>query len=212
MQLRRTCAFTKPRSRQRGMGATIILFTIALIVIVGAALAYATRGNPKSITTQSAKTQSGVVLKQSADYRDAYARFLFEGGVASTMTFNAVSPTVLDLFFPASQYGSYAPPPAQIMANSATPQWVYNNSVIVTGVGSTAADSIAYVPDVLLGVCTEINNQMYASPTIPVSSVVALANLATNGITLDATVSGRASGCFQTTDTKYVIYTTLGEA
>ena len=212
MQLGRTCSFTKPRGRQRGMGATIILFTIALLVLVGAALAYATRSNLQSITIQGAKTQSGVVLKQSADYRDAYTRFIFDGGVASTMTFNVVGPTVLDLFYPASQYGSYSPPPAQIMTNAATPQWLYNKSVIVTGVGSVAADSIAYIPDVLQVVCTQINNQMYASPAIPVSSVVALTNLATNGITLDATVSGRSSGCFQTTDTKYVIYTTLGEA
>ena len=200
--------------RQSGMGATIILFTIALIVLVGAALAYATRGNGKGVTVQSGRVYSGLVLKQSADYRDAYSRFIFDGGVASTMTFNSTNLTT-DLFNTTAQYGSYQAPPVQAMsATAGTPAWLYNSTMVVTGVGTAAADSIVYVSDVSLALCTEVNRQMYNSTTIPLSSgVTNLAYMSTTG-TLDtnATVGGRSTGCFQTVDLKYVLYTTLNEA
>ncbi len=200
------------RGRQRGMGATIILFTIALIVLVGAALAYASRGNPSAINTQGARVYSGVILKQSADYRDAYSRFVFDGGNASTMTFNIPPLAVGDLFNPTAQYGTYQAPPPQSMNGAAAAVWLYNKQVVVNGVGTTAAESVTYVPDVSLAVCEEINNQLYGGKTIPTSATVASSALVTNGTVFDATPVGRAAGCFQTSDGKYVVYATLGEA
>ena len=82
-------------SSQRGMGATIILFTIALIVLVGAALAYGSRGNSKAFSNESAKVFSSVLLKQSAEYRDAYNRYIFDGGIAANMTFDTAATTGL---------------------------------------------------------------------------------------------------------------------
>lgn len=201
-------------TRQRGMGATIILFTIALIVLVGAALAYASRGNPTAINTQGARVYSGVLLKQSADYRDAYSRYVFDGGVPGSMTFNASGLPTGDLFNPATQYGNYQAPPAQAMATGATAQWLYNKSITVTGVATGAADSVTYIPDVTQTVCSEVNNQMYGTPAVPISTGVALAAMAAaSGTVIDtaASVTNRASGCFQTTDGKFVVYSTLAE-
>lgn len=201
-------------ARQRGMGATIILFTIALIVLVGAALAYASRGNPSAINTQGARVYSGVLLKQSADYRDAYSRYIFDGGVAANMTFNASGLPAGDLFNPTTQYGNYQAPPAQAMATGATPQWMYNKTIVVTGVGTATADSVTYIPDVTAATCGEVNNQMYGTSTIPVSTGVAdLAAMATASTVIDAvaTAGNRASGCFQTVNGKYVVYSTLAE-
>ena len=197
--------------QQRGMGATIILFTIALIVLVGAALAYASRGNPNSMTVQSARVYSGLLLKQSGDFRDAYSRYIFDGGVASAMTFNSGA-TAAELFLPTNQYGNYQAPPAQAMNGAATPQWLYTKTAAITGIGTAAADSIAYVPDVLLAVCTEVNRQLYGTAAVDpaasgVANLAAIASAVSIGVT-----SGRSSGCFATTDTKYVVYVTLGEA
>lgn len=199
--------------RQSGMGATIILFTIALIVLVGAALAYATRGNPKAVNVQSARIFSGLVLKQSADYRDAYSRFIFDGGVASTMTFNASTPTNLDLFLPSAQYGTYQAPPSQAMNTGASAAWLYNNNVVVTNIGTALPDSIAYIPDVTLAVCTEVNNQMYGTASIPASGLANIAALSGNtAATVTMGSLTRSTGCFSTADTKYVVFTTLNEA
>ena len=206
--------------RQRGMGATIVLFTIALIVLVGAALAYASRDNPSALTTQGAKLYAGVLLKQSADYRDAYSRFIFDGKSAASMTFHAATPTANDLFYPPAQYGSYQSPPPQATTNDVAPvtvAWQYHPAVAVTDIGTSAAESIAFVGDLTLATCQQINTQLYGSSTVPVAGIAMGALLVPGSPTAidypaTAALNGRASGCFATTDTKYVFFSTLGEA
>ncbi len=208
-------------SHQRGMGATAILFTIALIILVGAALAYASRGNPNAINTQSAKIQAALVLKQGGDYRDAYSRYISEGGVAGSMTWDTAS---TGLFNSTTQYGIYMAPPVQAMAlNSgtyATAQWRYNKAIDLANVGTSSNDSIAYIPDVALTVCEEINNQLYGTKSIPPSGSVAFSAVTDTLAALDAAATGgaagtpgagKAVGCFKTSDAKYVAYTALAE-
>lgn len=196
--------------RQRGMGATIILFTIALIVLVGAALAYASRGNPSAANVQGGKVYASVLLKQSADYHDAYSRYIFDGGNAANMTFNAGTPTVLDLFYGPSQYGSYQPPPPQSVIPPATAAWLYKNQVSVPGVGSGGVGSMVYVTDVTQEACAEVNHQLYGVRTVPVSATTNASLAATGAVVLDASLTGRATGCYQG-PTTYVFYATLNE-
>lgn len=199
-------------NKQRGMGATIILFTIALIVLVGAALAYANRGGNSAVTVQGSRVYSAVLLKQSADYRDAYSRFVFDGGNGNTMTFNAAGLPAGDLFTPATQYGVYQAPPPQALTAGSPITWLYNANVLITGIGTTTGpESMTYVPRLTLDVCAQINNQMYGSTAIPTATVASTA-LATAGTTVDTSPSvGRSIGCFQTTDNVYVFYSTLAE-
>lgn len=199
---------------QRGMGATVVPFTIALIILVGLALAYASRNSAPSVSSEGAKVYSAVMLKQSADYRDAYNRFVFDGGNAASMTFNASGLPAGDLFFPSTQYGVYQLPPAQVVTNGATPAWNYNPSVFVNGIGTASGpESIVYVPNLTQAVCAQINNQMYGSTTIPVVGIASSA-LATPGSVLDsgAAYSGRSTGCVATSDARYVFYSTLAES
>lgn len=199
--------------RQRGMGATIVLFTIALIVMVGAALAYASRSNPSAINVQGAKVYSGILLKQSAEFRDAFSRYAFSGANTATMTFNAAGLPAGDLFTPSDQFGNYQTPPPQATTAPTTPSnWLYNANVPVLGIGTAAGESIVYVPDVNLATCQAVNLQMYGTTVIPVSTTVTTSNLATAGTAFDATPGGRATGCFQITGGTYVFYSTLNEA
>lgn len=195
------------------MGATIILFTIALIVLVGAALAYASRGNPSAINVQGARVYSAVLLKQSADYRDAYSRYLFDGRSAAAMTFNTDKTSALDLFASATQYGTYQAPPPQALTTGATQSWAYNASMLVNGIGTaTGRESVAYVSRLTPETCGEINNQLYGSAVIPVATTAAEANLSVAATVFDDASTGRATGCFQTSDGKNVFYTTLAES
>ncbi len=202
-------------ARQRGMGATIVLFTIALIVLVGAALAYASRGNPTAINAQGARVFSGVLLKQSADYRDGFSRFIFNGGTAATMTFRAPGLPAGDLFNPADQLTNYQAPPAQATTLPADNVWLYNGLVTVDGVGTAAGtESITYVAGLTREVCEQVTNQMYGTTVIPTSplgdpTAVAAAN-ADFAATTPAT-PGRANGCIQLGDLSFLFYSTLGE-
>ena len=200
---------------QRGMGATIILFTIALIVLVGAALAYASRGNPSAIGREGAKVYTAVLLKQSAEYRDAFSRFVFDGGNAGTMTFNATGLPPGDLFNPAAQLGTYQAPPPQVTTTpTATALWKYNNNIVVTGVGTGGSESLTYVTGLTLAACQAVNNQMYGTTSVPTTTIAAAA-LATGGTVValtPSTADGRASGCFQDSAAADVFYSSLGES
>ena len=197
-------------NRQRGMGATIILFTIALIVLVGAALAYASRGNPNAANVQGGKVYASVFLKQSADYHDAYSRYIFDGGNAANMTFNGAV-TANELFNPATQYGSYQAPPPQSVIPPAVATWAYKNNARVPGVGSGNAGSMIYVLNVTQDACTEVNQQLYGVRTIPTSATGTAAELAGAGaVVLDAALNGRATGCYVNGGTN-IFYVTLNE-
>ena len=201
-------------THQRGMGATMILFTIALIVLVGAALAYASRGNPTAVNKQTAKVQSAVVLKQGADYRDAYNRYIFDGLSQTTLTFDA---TTTGLFLPATQYGNLQAAPQQAMSTLTTPTaWLFSKLIVVTGIGTTAADTIAYLPDLSAAVCSEINNQLFGTGVAapPVSTTASATTLGTGTATLanpETNTGTRAAGCFQGSDSKYIAFNVLGE-
>lgn len=199
------------RSRQSGLGATVILFTIALLILVGAALAYANRGTAGSINVQGGKVYSAVLLKQSADYRDAYSRFIFDSGTAPT-SFNAPNLPAGNLFDPAKQYGLYQAPPPQSLTIGATPAWLYNSNVLVKGVGTdTGPEVVTYVSNLTQSVCQQINNQMYGTTAVPVATIASGA-LGTGGTSFDTSPTvGRSTGCFATTDTIYVFYSTLAE-
>jgi len=201
---------------QRGMGATIVLFTIALIVLVGAALAYASRGNPSAQNTQGARVFAGVLLKQSADYRDGYSRFIFDGRDPATMTFNTALGATTDLFNPTLQLSTYQPPPSQAttVVSPTLPAWLYNVNAAVDGVGTTAPESITYVPAVTEVVCAQVNFQMYGSLVIPTSTLANSAAVGTSGATITTAspaTPGRASGCIKLADNTHLFYSTLGE-
>ena len=198
------------RNRERGMGATIILFTIALIVLVGAALAYASRGNPNAANVQGGKVYASVLLKQSADYHDAYSRYIFDGGNAATMTFNGAI-TANELFNPATQYGSYQAPPPQSVIPPAVATWGYKNMARVPGVGSGGSGSLIYVLNVTPEACIETNQQLYGTRTIPPSTSGTAAELAgASPLVLDVTLNGRATGCYSNGGTN-IFYVTLNE-
>ena len=197
--------------RQRGMGATIILFTIALIVLVGAALAYASRGNPSAANVQGGKVYASVLLKQSADYHDAYSRFIFDGGNAANMTFNITPATANELFNPSTQYGTYQAPPPQSVIPPAVATWLYKNNAKVPGVGSGGPGSMIFVANVTQEACTETNQQLYGVRSIPTSATTVASLTGTGAVTLDVSLNGRATGCFVNTEATNVFYVTLNE-
>ncbi len=202
--------------RQQGMAATVILFTIALIAVLGAALALAARANPTSVGLYGAKVYASVLLKQAADYRSAYSRYVLDGGSIALMTFHTGAPTsATELFNSATQYGVYqAPPPQSFMAGNVPSDWLYKGEAKVPGVGAGGTGSLIFLPMLTRDACLEINHQLYGVRTTPDSATAGATLAAASGtVLLDATLSGRATGCYHSTiDDNYVFYATLNEA
>jgi hypothetical protein len=201
------------RNQQRGMGATVILFTIALIVLVGAALAYGSRGNSKAFTGESAKVMSSVLLKQSAEYRDAYNRFIFDGGNAVTVTLDNAT---TGLFEPSKQYGIKQDPPLKAFETAAAQIWLMSKLVAIPGVGTGIASTVTFLPGLQVDVCKQVNLQLYGSDVIPDESTpLSAATIGSaGGLMASATSTGRAAGCVKTAGTaatQYVFYSTLAE-
>ena len=202
-------------ARQGGIGATIVLFTIALIVLVGAALAYASRGNPSAISLQGAKVLASVMLKQTADYRNAYYRYVLDSGDPALMTFHTgAANAATELFNSVAQYGFYqAPPPQAVVMGSPAPNWVYKDQASVPGVGAGGIGSLIYVPAMTREACIEVNRQLYGIRVVPDNTTAGAALTAAGAVTFDASLNGEATGCYHSTaDDNYVFYATLNEA
>ena len=201
--------------RQGGIGATIVLFTIALIMLVGAALAYASRGNPSAITAQGAKVRASVMLKQTADYRNAFNRYVLDSGDPALMTFHTgAANAATELFNTITQYGTYqAPPPQSVVQGSPTPNWRYKDQARVPGVGTGGIGSLIYVPAMTRDACIEVNHQLYGTRTVPDNATAGAALTAAGTVLFDASLNGQATGCYHSTaDDNYVFYATLNEA
>lgn len=204
-----------PAVRQGGLGATIVLFTIALIILVGAALAYASRGNPSTITVQGAKVHATVLLKQTADYRNAFNRYVLDSNNPAAMTFRTGAATAAtELFNTVTQYGFYqAPPPQSVVAGSPAPTWLYKDQASVPGVGAGGVGSLIYIPAIDREACIEVNQQLYGTRVVPDNATAGSALTAGGAVAFDASLNGRATGCYHsTTDNNYVFYATLDEA
>ena len=196
---RRACGGGRTNAvRQGGIGATIVLFTIALIMLVGAALAYASRSNPSTISVQGAKVHASVMLKQTADYRNAYNnRYVLDSNSPLLMTFRTgAANAVTELFNGVMQYGIYqAPPPQAVTAGSPAPDWLYKNQARVPGIGFGGIGSLIYVPAITREACIEVNQELYGLRTVPDNATSGTTLAGAGAVTFDISLAGRATGC-----------------
>lgn len=181
-----------------------------LVVVAGAALLYLKFTPVASIPAEEAKIYSDTLLQESAELRDAYSRYVFDRGSGATMTFDQSPGT--GLFQRNARYGVYQPPPPQALVSGRAAPWHYASSIRITGVGTLAPESIIYLAGLERQVCVEINTQLYGTDSAPVipEATIAQSEIA-NGAVITVTPTGRSTGCFRTSDDKFVFYSTLAE-
>lgn len=131
------------------------------------------------------------------------------------------------LFDPAARYASPQVMPASAFASSTDPaiaapqtyeagHWYLNKATAANAIGTTALDPMVVLPDLRSDVCARIDNMLYGSSTVPVSTGASTdwANATTpadGGISALADVAGWAEGCVQTSDAKYVYFKVVQE-
>ncbi len=207
-------------SQQEGFIQGAILFGIALLTAVIGGFAMANRTPTSQTTTEQAKVNASVFLKQGADLSEGVARLAFDGGSVSTMTFDTNSG---GLFEPARQYAlvqrgpaaAYGGTPTNVNSATQAGSYALKSNVKVPNVGTTSDDTIVSTVFTDVGTCRRINNMLYgiaitAAPPDGVGTATAwgigAGAVDLTGSTDAATISGWSEGCLTTATAGSYVY------
>ena len=199
-----------------GIAIGPILFIIAILAILAAAIAAGSGGFMASTSGESDKTKAGALIQIGANLKIGMDRIIMEGGMLPTGASGAgvvnysVTATNLtnDLFSPSG--GGISPPSAAMANTPGTDVWYFVQGPIV-GVGSGGSNNdVVAVLRVAQSICAGINNLAVGSTTIP--AVADLGDFATNAATGTNWPLASATGCVQNNDagsTGYYYYQVL---
>jgi hypothetical protein len=195
--------FTRMRfAGNAGIAIGPILFIIAVLAILAAAIAAGSGSFTAGTSTESNNTKASALIQMGENLKVGMDRIMMENSVAFGSVKINVSNTVnnVDLFSPTG--GGITIPSVTMANNPASDVWLYPTGA-VPGMGTTAVDQLA-VLKVSSGVCDSINakaNSLSATP-----AVNDLGNFAATAATIPsaawpAALTGHPIGCVNNNDT-----------
>jgi hypothetical protein len=205
-------------NNQSGIAIGPILFIIAILAILAAAIAAGSGSFTSSTAGSSNRTKAAGLIQVAESLKIGMDRLTIENGGtpsgSSAFTINPSNTTgVYDLFSPTG--GGIAPPPASLAATPNSDTWRYLTGQF-PGMGTTAVDYIA-VLNIVGDVCNEVNNRVGVATSIVPTNLTA--NAIFGGTTLPATgnnvanllnvpseLSGKSLGCFGDSAGRYYFY------
>jgi len=191
-----------------GIAIGPILFIVAILAILAAAIAAGSGSFTSGTTTESNRTKSSALVQIGENLKIGMDRITMEGGLTvSAVDINSLNTSATNALFAPTGGGVAAP--SVSMANApATDVWYYPDAPINgLGTGTTAAPSKMAVIRVAAGVCNEINNRSTGTAQTPTgadlgnfasSTVIPTANTITNW---PAALVGLSTGCVNNTNT-----------
>jgi hypothetical protein len=162
--------------QEAGIAIGPILFIIAILGILAAAIAAGSGGFTASTTSESAKTQASALIQIGENLKIGMDRIVMEGGLAPTGTasnsvvaFNTSDSTNSNsLFSPAG--GGISGPSNTMGTPGAIWHFVYG-PINGIGTGTVANSDVLAVLQVSPTVCAEINNRAVGVPYAPATAV-----------------------------------------
>ena len=189
-----------------GIAIGPILFIIAILAILAAAIAAGSGSFTSGTTKESATTKSSALIQIGDTLKVGMDRIVMEGQVAdptSVTTDVTVTTGTTALFSPT---GGGVSPPSPAMANTpGVDVWYFPTGVVKgIGTGGTNYDVLAVLP-VSAGVCAEVNNKTTGTATTPSAAALGdftsvTAGAVTGGTAWPASLSGLATGCVNSSD------------
>ena len=186
-----------------GIAIGPILFIVAILAILAAAIAAGSGSFTSGTTTESNRTKSSALVQIGENLKIGMDRITMEGGIpATSVDINATNTSLTNALF--SPTGGGVAAPSVSMANApATDVWYYVQGPI-NGLGSSASEIFATLR-VASGVCAEINNRATGTSSTPTgadlgnfaSQVTVSANTVTNW---PAGMAGLSTGCVNNTN------------
>ena len=186
-------------------GGNIIVGILVLVAIIGVIAAYMMSGNTN--TTGASSSTSGVIgASLSSDgtaIQQTFQTLAVNGSSAASITFIPSGTGSSNILNPTT--GIQLPVPnANAVTNTTFPNgaWIYNATGFVgNGLGTAAADQVAFVAGVKDAVCQQINSRINGSTAIPASgfstatwTTGATAGLPTSTGATNLSTAGIASG------------------
>jgi type II secretory pathway pseudopilin PulG len=193
---------------QAGIAIGPILFIIAILAILAAAIAAGSGSFTSGTTSESNRTKAAAIIQIGDTLKVGMDRLFMENNIAfANVDTNVANTTgVNELFSPS---GGGITPPSYSMANSPSNDgtaahgdiWFFPQGA-VPGLGTTSPEILG-VLSVSQGVCTEINNRANGLVTPAVNDLgnfAAVANDATLVSAWPAVLNGHTIGCVQNND------------
>lgn len=177
---------TRRLDPQAGIAIGPILFIVAILGILAAAIAAGSGSFTANTTTESARTKASALIQIGENLKIGMDRITMQGGidplnvdinVANTQNSN-------ELFSPTG--GGIAVPSTSMANTPGTDVWYFVHGPIA-GFGLNSASEVYAVLHVSNSVCAEVNNRTMGSATTPAG--VELGNFASNATTLAQTIT-----------------------
>jgi hypothetical protein len=204
-------------SPQAGIAIGPILFIIAILAILAAAIAAGSGSFTSGTNSESSRTKSSALVQIGENLKIGMDRITMEGGIDPTSVDINVTNTAATnaLFSPVG--GGIAAPSVGMANNPVYDKWYFPKGPI-NGMGTSVGSIVAVLP-VSLSVCAEINNRTVGTAVAPTTA--ALGDFAAGTITgatlwptaasggesgagttvsAGANLVGVATGCVQTSD------------
>ena len=221
---------------ERGNVLFLILIAVALFAGLSYAVTQSTRGGGNA-DDETSLISSAALTQYPAGLSTTLLRMSFNGVTDSGALFNPPSDdsnctlaTNLGdcVFFSDGGGASYQLASSNVMDGGGSGTWVFNSDNEILNVGGDAGDgttneTIAFLVDIRLSVCTKINTELGIGSTIPdeddatyvinqdgiVAYVQDLTPAVINGT--GGELAGQPFGCFEDSADGYVYYHTLSE-
>lgn len=199
------------RNAERGIAIGPILFIIAILGILAAAIAAGSGSFTASTASEGSKTKAAALIQVGENLKIGMDRLTIENGIGwgdytidVTKTANAN-----DLFSPIG--GGIASPSPSLSNDPANDAWYYPTGD-VPGFGGTNDEQIVFLP-IAKAVCTEVNNKANGIASEPAINLAAAA-LSVNTLIADltgwpASLQGKPIGCLKSSDSAYFFYEIL---
>lgn len=161
----------KRMNRDAGIAIGPILFIIAILAILAAAIAAGSGSFTGGTSAESNKTKSSALVQIGENLKLGMDQITFEGGVSIDSVDINISNTsgTAALFSPTG--GGIAPPSVGMGANPIYDHWFFPRGK-PTGFGSGGGNVIFAVLPVTRGVCAEANNRALGVSAVPGSAAL----------------------------------------
>jgi len=153
---------------QAGIAIGPILFIVAILAILAAAIAAGSGSFTSGTTNEANRTKASAMIQIGENLKVGMDRITMEGGLVPTaVDINAMNTSASNALF-APSGGGVAAPSIGMANNPVTDVWYYVTEP-VNGFGTSAPEVLA-VLHVASGVCAEINNRAIAQAIEPTST------------------------------------------